>query len=81
MSWVDNFMVTFLPSNIKVFFCRFGLQTFLVFFCENGTLCPNCFPFGLVPKSCDDILISFRGPIVSGFTSVVNGRRNQPALL
>ena len=32
ISWVDSFLVTFLPSSMKVFFCRLGFQTFLVFF-------------------------------------------------
>lgn len=41
---VDNTIVTFWPLTVKVFFCRFGLNTRLVRRKEKLTLWPNCLP-------------------------------------
>lgn len=38
-------IVTFSPSILKVFFCRFGLNTFFVLRKEKLTLFPYCLPF------------------------------------
>lgn len=44
MAWVLTFIVTFLPSIVRVFFCKFGLKTRLLCCCEKLTLLPNCLP-------------------------------------
>lgn len=52
-------IVTFLPSTMKVFFCRFGLKTRLVRRREKLTLLPNCFPFPVSSQRDVIILLSF----------------------
>ena len=44
IAWVERVIVIFLPSTIKVFFCRFGLKTRFVRRREKLTLLPNCLP-------------------------------------
>ena len=56
MAWVLTFMVTFLPSIFKVFFCKFGLNVRLLCCCEKLTLWPNCFP---LPVNSHFAAISF----------------------
>jgi len=45
IAWVLSVIVTFSPSSLNVFFCRFGLNTFFVLRKEKLTLFPNCLPF------------------------------------
>ncbi len=47
-----SFMVTFLPSSMKVFFCKFGFQTFLVWRIEKLILLPYCLPFPVISHFC-----------------------------
>ena len=47
-----SFMVTFLPSNMKVFFCRLGFHTFLVWRIEKLILLPYCLPLPVISHFC-----------------------------
>lgn len=40
--------VTFLPSIVKVFFCKFGLKTRFVCRCDSETLFPNMMPLPVI---------------------------------
>ena len=44
---------TFWPLITRVLGCRFGFQTLRVFFWENGTLFPNCFPLPVMSHAYD----------------------------
>ena len=48
MVLVATVRVTFLPLTTKVFFCRFGLKTRLVWRIEKLTLLPNCLPLPVI---------------------------------
>jgi hypothetical protein len=52
MAWVLIFILTFLPSTIRVLDCKLGFHTFLVWRCEKLTLFPYCFPFPVISHFC-----------------------------
>lgn len=73
---VESVIVTFLPSTMKVFFCRLGLKTRFVRRKEKLTLWPNCLP---LPVSSQRAAISLllkvilqTCTIVPDFTERVN---------
>ncbi len=54
---VLRFIVTLLPSTMKVFFCRFGFHTRLTWRIEKLTWFPNCLPLP-VSSHLDAIAVS-----------------------